>query len=408
MAKKPAKSLTDGSDALDAFFAAELKQARAVMGSDDVLVGSADQVFKFGIPIPSLALQYVLQNDIFPMSILTMLAGKPASHKSSFCFELAKWVIANGGYARLFDAEHKYNPELSAGIIGDVTDRQWQYRRPSNIDEWATSLSGDVSLYRKTFKLQEGDKLGTGIPLIPACIIIDSLTGRATADINEKYETKGETNLAQGMQIANAISRWLQVETFKNLPWIVLVVRHEKDGGVATGFSMGQPQSNTPGGKAPDYQGTIDLRFSVIKRERGDADYGYNLVRIKCHKNAIGVDKLQCDVRFGWTWIIDPATGKQKQVPKWEWDLATAQFLAGYELDTGLKDICNVVQGPTVKNPTFSCRQLGVDKVSGEDFGIALRQDSKLMSDLQDHLHIARCTKFSPDIFHKEKLCVAD
>lgn len=384
------------SSVYDAFFGAELKQATVAMGKDDVVVGGQDSVMRFGLPIPSLALQYALQSDVFPMAVMTMLAGKPASHKSSFAFEIARWCITAGGYARLWDAEHKFNPDLAAGILGPLPDsRSWQYRRPDTIDEWSTNLAADVSLYREHFKLRDGDDIGSGLPLIPGCTIIDSLTGRASSEISEKFEKKGETDTAQGMRIANAIGRWLQLATFKHLPWIVLVIRHEKEGGINQSFSgFGAPQPNTPGGKAPDYHNSLDLRFSVIERTR-EANYGYNTVRIKVHKNAFGVDKLSCDVRFSWTWM-DEADGKQ--APRWEWDLATAQLLANYDR-ADIKQICHVTQSGTKARPLFSCRTLGVSEVNGDDFGMALRANPEITKALQDYLHISRLRQFTPDIF---------
>ena len=142
--------------------------------------------------------------------------------------------------------------------------------------------------------------------------------------------------------------------------------------------------------------GGLDLRFTIIERHRPPGDqWGYNTVRIKVQKNAFGVDGKYFDVRFSWTWM--DADAGRIQVPKWEWNLATATFLAGYDR-ADIKDICHVVQGGSKPQPLFNCRQLGLREVTGHDFGIALRQDKAVYDALQKYLKISRWTKFDSNM----------
>lgn len=390
------------SEQYSAFFTSQQQAAEKVMGRHNVLVGTDSQKRKYGLGIPSLALQYVVQSDVLFMEQIIMLAGKPASHKSSFAFELARWVIlqAGGGYGRVFDTERKYSPTLALNLIGDLKttvmgDQSWGVYVCSTFDEWARAFSKTIKDYRDYFaigrRLKRGEKR---MPLLPGCLIIDSLTGSASVATIKSAEKDESGAAAQGMRLAGQINAWLQRQNFTYLPWYIVIVRHEKESGMGgPTFLAGRREKQTPGGKAPDFMGGYDLRFTVVDRERTSAG-GYNLVRIVCQKNAFGVDRLRCQVRFAWEYVKD-AGRDPIQVPKWEWDLATAEFLADYER-AEIKEICHVVRGGTKADPVFNCKQLGLKEVRGQELGMALRQNEAVLTALQDYLHIDRWPQFDP------------
>jgi hypothetical protein len=389
---------TIDTDQYDSFFSAEIDYASKVMGRHNVLVGDEAKARKYGIELPSLMLQYINQADVFLMEHLLFVAGKPASHKSSFAFEVARWIIEAGGFARLHDTEGKYSPQLAESLIGTkVNQRTWQLRVCESLDAWTEMVSKDMEAYRKHFKI--GEKLKRGEkrpPLLPACMIIDSLTGRTTQDNIKNVNKTGQSSNTQGMRTAKAINDWLQTRNFNYLPWYTIIIRHEKQGGMEGGFSpLAGMTKKTPGGVAPDFMGGLDLRFAVVSNYRGQKA-GFNLVKMKTKKNSFGQDNLAGQVRFSWEWR-DNEFGETEQFPKWEWNLATAEFVAKYE-KADIKDICHVVQGGTVPNPRFNCKQLGLKDVDGETMGAAIMQDEKILKQLQDYLHIVRRTKFSPDM----------
>lgn len=392
----PAKS--QDNEQYASFFEAELDQAAKVMGRHNVLVDDEAKARKYGIEIPSLALQYVTGNDVLFMEHIMLVAGKPASHKSSFAFEVGRWVIQQGGFTRLYDTEGKYSPGLAENLLGGLaTNRTWQVRTCESLDAWTELFGRDMKLYRDHFildrKLKRGEKRP---PLLPACMVVDSLTGRTT-EANRKTALKeGQASNTQGMRTAKHISDWMQLQHFTYLPWYIIMIRHEKEGGMDNAFMAGRKPKQTPGGKAPDFMGGYDFRFSVVNRDRFESG-GYNLVQMKCTKNAFGPDNLRCSVRFSWTWETPENSEDPIQVPRWEWDLATAEFLADYDR-AGIKDICHVVRGGSKANPRFNCRQLGLKDVTGDDLGMAVRNDAAVYRALQDYLHIKRWTKFDPSM----------
>lgn len=381
------------------FFKAELEQASKLIGRKNIFVGKESESRKYGIELP-FVLQYILQSNVLLMEQVLLIAGKPASHKSSFAFELARWVIQQGGFARLYETEGKFNPQLALSILGEyANERTWQVRACESLDSWVGALSKDIKLYRKMFFLDHKPKRGEKrLPLLPACMIVDSLTGKTTENNIEIISKDGKAANTQGMLTAKAINDWLQAQNFMYMPWYILLIRHEKQGGMdsAPRFGFGAATKQTPGGAAPDFIGAIDLRFSVTQKQRLSG-WGYNIVQIKCKKNAFGVDNLRCGVRFSWRWQKENEAENPVQMPRWEWNLAAAELLADFDR-ASIKDICHVVRTGSKSEPRFSCKQLGLKEVTGEDFGLALKQDEGIYKALQDYLHIERRQIFDPNM----------
>lgn len=389
-------------ESLCPFFAQEIKSVQKFTGRHDLLAADASEYRRYGVEIPSLALQYVCQSNVLFMESLTLLAGPAASHKSSFAFEVARWVIEMAGFARLFNTEGgKYNPKLPIAVIGRarINDQSWQVIDCDSTNQWQGHLAAVEKAYRKFYKYGVPPKKGeTPVPLMPVVIAIDSLTGKGTEKSADYFDKKGESANTQGATVAKSISDFLQNRDFSYLPWFVIMIRHEKEGKIGETFKSFGSQKSTPGGKAPDFLGGYDFRFSLIERYRERADYQYNVVRIVCNKNAFGADKSRCEIRFSWTWEQSPNNLEVvEQIPRWEWDLATAQFLANYDY-ASIKDICHVVAAGTKAEPTFSCKQLGLKGVSGDVLGAAVRQDAQIYAQLQSYLHINTWPTFDPNM----------
>ena len=118
-------------DKYSAFFASELKAAKKFTGRHDLLVADESEARRYGFEIPSLALQYICQSNVLFMESLMLIAGKEATHKSSFAFEVARWVLSSGGFARLFNTEGgKFNPRLPPAVIGRhlINQNSWHVR----------------------------------------------------------------------------------------------------------------------------------------------------------------------------------------------------------------------------------------------------------------------------------------
>lgn len=386
-------------DEYSSLFEAELTAHERVFGRQNVLVNDEARARKYGIEVPSLALQYALASNVLFMEGVILLAGKQACHKSSMAFEIARWVLMSGGFARLYETEGKYSPGLAEQLIGDIrTERSWQVLSCSALDQWCESLSKSIRLYRDHFILDRKLKRGENrVPPIPACFIVDSLTGKATEGNIAAFEKEGQSQNVQGMSMAKAITYLLQSVNLSYMPWYVVVVRHLKksaDGGLYV------QAHRTTGGAAMDFHGGVDLRMSVINSQRG-VDWGYNIVKFKCQKNAFGANLNECAVRFSWQFVTGPAG--PIQVPKWEWDLSTAEFLADCSI-ASVSDICRVerVSGTTSsREPKFNCSSLGLKGCCGDDLGMAVRS-SGVMAQLQDALGINRWPVFDPAVVLKE------
>lgn len=408
---KSPSSVADGSDsgppeaAYAAFFQQEIANASKLMGRSNVLVAHEATARRYGVELPSLALQQVVTSNVLFMETIMLIAGKPASHKSSFAFEMSRWAIMQGGYARVYETEgNKVSPTLPIQLIGEslINEQTWQVLTCDSINVWQEAFSDHIRHYREFFRV--GRKLKAGekrLPLMPACHIIDSLTGRSTEANIEAFEKDGESANTQGARNAKAINDFLQNVSLIGLPFYVVIIRHEKDGSLGQpAFSAAGTARSTPGGKAPDFMGGYDLRFTVVESHR-EQDGGFNTVRITCRKNAFGVDRGRCDVRFSWRWM--DVAGERVQVPKWEWDLSTAQLLANYD-SREVRDICDVsaVERSSKMEPRFSSKKLGLVNVTGQEIGAAVRLDADLMKQLQDFMHISRWPAFTPTLESSE------
>lgn len=410
----------NGDERLSSFFASELKSATKAVGRHKILVGNELDTRRYGVMLPSLALQYILQTDVLNMESVILVDGKAKSHKSSLAFEIARWIITLGGYARLCETEGlKVSTTLVRGLIGDdlINDNSWRIFPLESIDEWRDMTTGHIELYREHFGLVTAKgkkdkgrdrveteagkaKRGKRPPLLPVCWIVDSLTGRSTEGNIETARKPGGNNM-QGATNAKSINDWLQNTSLLYLPWVIILIRHTKEGKI--GLNLGPAAANqpsTPGGKMPDFVGSYNLRLSVINKVR-EEDFGYNVVRFKCVKNGFGVDDLACDVRLGWAWMqTEEGVVKDEtaQIPRWEWDHATAELLATLGAP-GIDDICGkIVVGGTKAKPRFTCRKLGLTDVTGSEFGMAIRTDKAVLHQLQDALHIVRGKEFSADM----------
>ena len=71
------------------------------------------------IPIPSIALQWLINSNGWPLGRTTSCTGKPKTFKSTFSYQLAAWFLQHKGFAQISDTENTQFGETIRDIIGN-------------------------------------------------------------------------------------------------------------------------------------------------------------------------------------------------------------------------------------------------------------------------------------------------
>ena len=151
------------------------KAARSRFNSASVFASSEDMSkVVVGIPLPSLSLEYLTGNDVFPLSSLIQIAGKWGSCKSTLAYEIFRWFYEFGGRSVLLDTESKYSPELCHNVMrsGD-DDSAMIYNRCESLEDWQTRIQWYVDQFKSVMEGTSSDP-GPG-RVFPVVLGVDSI-----------------------------------------------------------------------------------------------------------------------------------------------------------------------------------------------------------------------------------------
>ena len=59
------------------------------------------------VPLPSIALQWLINSNGWPLNRMTSCTGEPKTFKSAFSYQLASWFLEHGGIAQIMDTTRK-------------------------------------------------------------------------------------------------------------------------------------------------------------------------------------------------------------------------------------------------------------------------------------------------------------
>jgi hypothetical protein len=383
------------SDVLRAMVDANRKK----YNSTRTFVGSEMADKLVGIPLPSLALMWLVESTILPLGKLIGLAGDSQSQKSSLGFEIMGWLMRMGGIARLLENEGgKWSDSLIRSIIGPYVEaNQFGIEECSSLGEVQSMTTSTLEFLKKKKYTQQL----TGI-------MVDSLMGTATAERTKKIVKEGSA----GRAFADGALSWtgyMQYLSGALIGWpiIWLFVNHLKDKqSEATGKPGGK---TTPGGRAQRFYSAIYLWMNRMKHTSGGSRETWEVngdlvpcpmtirtIRIKCDKNSMGVDGRAINVDFCW-WF----DRENNQHSFFNWDAATVMLLIeeqdrrGYIKNSEdgfgpLSDICKITCGSGKAGNVYSCKRVGVEQKMAHTLGAAIHADTQLMEELIDFFHIHR------------------
>jgi hypothetical protein len=362
----------------------------------------------WGIPIPSLAFQWVIGGcNVFPCQRYLSVSGEPKSFKSTLMIELLTWhVLANGlGYA--IDNESKSSASmLEAMTWWRLTPEQQGmliFKETASVEEWQKVTTAAIDLAKKVGYREKGKR-------IPFFVSIDSLTGKASESEQEEVAKEGMA-AARGFPVrASQITRYIETMQLLGATCSVGYVRHLKQA-IDAQASHGPPQKRETGGSAANFKASLSLRITKL----GGTEYathagmphpsvpslGHPLI-IESNMSCLGPDKRKLQVDLLWQYV-DPTGGEgpRRQIMKYDWDGALGRLLWSYKYDPKFcqnqgiyaydkerldKLLYFVQEG----SKYIKCEELGLSGATHTEFGHAIEANPEVRAKVSTLLDIVQ------------------
>jgi hypothetical protein len=388
-------SVENSGKSRDGMMAGLLTAARGKFGADRVF-GSREELgqLAIGIPTPSLAFEYLIGNDVFPLSSLMMLAGSWGSCKSALSYEFFRWFHELQGIVVHIDTEDKFDADFACDIM-----RAKHHETPiiSNRASSVEQMQKILTHYLKEVqKMLIGNKEDPGPgKTIPCCFCIDSLAGATSEEIQEKILKEGNANRAHPV---NALKNTIYLSGIKpeleGWPFTLLVVNHLKE----KTDDMGNTREYTLGGQSFNFHESFEIRNSVWKSKYKNAQFEGIGIKLHCAKNSFGPTGRKIKTRFLWWVSDDPDTGKPQDVFLWDWNWALCTLLN--ELDgipkqrLAERDLLIKCKSPAADVECLAnLRALGMGKdeyLPFQEVGQLIQDNVEVSNRIRDALNIKR------------------
>ncbi len=401
MGKKKARDTYDEANAvpgmgvdIDAMFGGIVNDVGAKRNKAKDPVGAHDEIML--MPVPSLAVRYLLQSAGYPLARVIEVVGAQASYKSTFAIELARWHMLCAGRAVLLEVESKPTPDLRNAILA-YDNRKLHVESCGSLESWQRT----AMYYQEQFRKQCEKAAGPG-RTIPFAIIVDSLMAKACEETQKKVRENGHAKRDFAVE-AMLIKTWMQVfpNEIVGWPFSFIGVNHMKPGT----DKQGLPTRNIPGGTSVKFQESVQIELTRMRVNERVHDMEV-IVRLQTYKNSYGRDRvrIQVPLRF---WHEIGGDGVQRLYAKWEWWTATTNLLTGgggladaanARLQSRIKDIIDVHEKGS---KMYWSNRLGVpssDPLTAHEFGMLIESDVPLLCELYDALGIAYRPFFMPGV----------
>jgi hypothetical protein len=366
MAKKKKKAADT-----DAFMADMIAAAEKKFGTNHMYVAAEHTKRYTGLPLPSLALEYMLRSNVLYLGSVYGLAGPPASFKSSLGLEFARILCSAGGTASLTETEGgKISPAIVESVMGPFANRLLM-RLVDNVEDAQAFMTHMFECFQKA----NADKTQL------YGLFLDSLFGSAGQEKKEKIEKEGYASRSFPVE-ALLWSQWLQsfAPKFVGWPMIMVFVNHQKQD-IDSRF---KGSYRHPGGDAQEFYATVYMHVKKIKVNEG-VEQRIAHLEVRTVKHSFAPEDRRINVPF----VMDKTVKPSRLF--FDWGHATADLLTDPKKTPNIADILRVTSttaSMTALTRTFSCKQLGLKDVSGSTMGLAVHQDADLMRKLREALDI--------------------
>lgn len=383
MAKKPAPGPISAAD----FLSTQLAAARKSFSRESCYLGGDHYVRQFGVPLPSLALQYMFCVENLPLGRFYGFKGMTQSMKSSICFWMLRNIMAHGGLGLLIETERKVSDTLMEGIIGKFISSLQQYN-PKSLEEAQSMITFALDYYKKIATQRH----------LPYGICWDSLRGVLAEETSKKISKDGHYSKSFSAE-AHRLSPYFakMVEELSFYPMTLFFVQHEKKK-QQEGFGGGKGDAKSAlGGDAPGFHATALVRSTVIKSPVEGALNPYADVSFRTEKNNLGIKGRRANVTIHFRQDYDEEKGMNVHNYFFDWAKADCDCLLSEKLanKAGVKEVLNLEATSTVG--AYNCSELGLKKCSAMDFQEALFDESnrKTLDELRRAMRITKNLKFN-------------
>ena len=366
MAKRATKKKTDGPAKPASIMADFRSVAEKKMGPGSYS-GADHKDQQVGVPLPSLALEYLLGSNVLYLGALFGLAGPSQSFKSALAMEFGKIIASMGGLNFLSETEGgKISAPMMSSIYGDLLDRL-DIRQAQSVEEAQQYLSFTSGYLKNHFP--DRNQL--------AGLFLDSLNGPAATERSKKIEKDGYASRDFPVE-ALLWSKWFQSFAPKLTGWPIamIFVNHKK-------LDINNPRSfRHPGGDAQDFYSTVYMHIARVRTTEG-ADTIINHVKIATVKHSFMPPGRHINLPF----VLDKPTKHMG----FDWGHSTAALLVDEKLAPRVKEVIKVTtssKSMSALTRVFSCKRLRANNVSGAELGAAIHADDELMKELREVLYI--------------------
>lgn len=397
----------------------------------------------WGIPIPCLAFQWLIGGStVLPLQRYFSFSGITKSFKSTLNIEMGCWFV--GAYRKLspaakvlFDAflakdkVSKVDVDPTLGVSDEVvaevvplmlgffiyidTESKtsgsmldamtwWRlnpeqlkhllYKEVQSAEEWMKIVTSTIEFAQGLPEAPKGNR-------VPVLVSVDSLTGKASEDEQEKVMKEGVAE-ARGfpilvMQITNFFKRISLMGTTMSMAY----VRHLKQ----SIDPNANGQMKEAGGSEAAFRTSISIR---VTKGQGAAFAshpampfpqlsveGYTLY-LETNLSCVGPDKRRLPIDVLWQYVPQE-DGSSKQLMLYNWDGALGQLLYDWKYDDKrklyaadierLNEVIYFVAGKKAK--TVKCTAISETDLSFTEFGRAIEQTPELRYKVSRFLNIA-------------------
>lgn len=387
-------------------------------GFTGVYSGKESKDLVVGIPLPSIAFEFLLANDVLPLSIIIQLVAKWGTGKSGLVAEMFRWFDDSGGLGFHMENETKFSPEWFESIMGTPCFDRLTPQRCTSIDDWQGRLTASIDAI-KAAMTGTSENPGPG-RTFPVMFSVDSIMGKLSAESQAKILSEGFASRGFPVE-ALAISRYLSSvpSWLDGWPFLLVLVNHLKE----KQDDNGNKVRATAGGVATNFLETFELEMRKTKSKIQAAEFDGFQVDITCMKNSLGVTGRTIATRVLWWEEPDPNNPDEwKQKTVWDWDWSTVHLLhsilevkgANPKLKKNLQESGFHLACPSVsdiENRAWS-KTLGMksekDALPWNEVGAMIRQNQDVMNTLRHALRIKRRALLAGDYLSRQTELAGD
>lgn len=366
-----------------------------------------------GIPLPSLAFEWLVDTTIWPLGRVIQCNGLQASMKSAFAFEMSRIFRKYAGITHYHETEGKFAEVLCRSIIGWGADTAFVRDPCESMNDWQSKLIASMKYVKRAMDGNGRKQPGLG-RIFPVLEVIDSLTAKNMDTSDERIEKAGFAQSSHPVE-AGSITKFMKFvqKTLDHYPIALLLINHLKIQG-----DPGNPAQqirHTPGGKHVAFAETIELEFA--KRAKIELkDKEGLLINIRCRKNSLGTfdHRITVPVRWWYAMTQDASAGKRevlRQRTVWDWHEATTMLLtdANFRLRATVRDILDI-QEVRSGGKRYASKRLRIRKdaaVTAHAFGKAICSNSEVLAELRAAMGIKCRPALDPSLGYAKQQATA-